>query len=86
LANSLDQSQHLLAESFTNGYAHKTEGVSANETSKFKCTIIENAKVRTHKFREIITLNLWPFSKDHKFIAEIQGKQKFRRHKIKVSL
>jgi len=44
----------LLAKSFTNGNAHKIDGVSVGETSKFKCTITENAKVRTRKFRENI--------------------------------
>jgi hypothetical protein len=51
----------LFVESFTNGNARKIEGVSASETS--------NGKVRTYKFREILTLILWPFSKDYKFIA-----------------
>jgi len=58
----------LLAESFTNGNARNIEGVSAGETSKFKCKITENAKVRAHKCMEILTLILWHFSKDYKFI------------------
>jgi len=41
-----------------NGNAHKIDGVSAGETSKFKCTITEKANVRTHKFREILTVIL----------------------------
>jgi hypothetical protein len=49
-----------------NGTAHTIEGVSAGETSKFKCTVMENAKVRPCKFREIVTVILWPFSKDYK--------------------
>jgi hypothetical protein len=52
-----------------NGNARKVEGVSTRKTSKFECTIMENAKVRPCKFREILTLILWPFSKDYKFIA-----------------
>jgi membrane protein YdbS with pleckstrin-like domain len=40
----------LFGASFTSGNAHKIEGVSASETSKFKCTIAENAEVRTGKF------------------------------------
>jgi hypothetical protein len=60
----LEQSKHLLVESFTNGNARKIEGVPAGKTSKFECTIMENAKVRQCKFREILTLILWPFSKD----------------------
>jgi hypothetical protein len=59
----------LLVESFTNGNVHKIKGVSAGKTSKFECTIAENTKVRTHKFREILTLILWPFRKDYKFSA-----------------
>jgi hypothetical protein len=51
-----------------NGNAHKIKGVSSSKTSKFKCTIVVNAKVRTCKFREILTLILWPFRKDYKFI------------------
>jgi hypothetical protein len=34
------------------GDAHKIEGVSAGETSKFGCIIAEDVKVRTRKFRE----------------------------------
>jgi len=45
------------------------EFLPAGETSKFECTNAENAKVRTRKFREILTLVLWPLSKDYKFIA-----------------
>jgi hypothetical protein len=41
----------LLAESFASGNAHKIEGVSTGEISKFKCTITENAKVKTSKFK-----------------------------------
>jgi hypothetical protein len=52
-----------------NGNAPKIEGVSAGETLKFGCTIAEDAKVRTNKFREFLTLILWPFSKHYKFIA-----------------
>ena len=66
---SLEQSKHLLVKSFMNGNARKVEGVSTRKTSKFECTIMENAKVRPCKFREILTLILWPFSKDYKFIA-----------------
>jgi hypothetical protein len=69
LANSLDQSYHLIVNSFTYRNAHKITGISAVNTSKFKCTIVENAKVRMHKFRDILTLILQPFSKDHKFTA-----------------
>jgi hypothetical protein len=47
----------------------KIEGVSASEITKFECTMTENAKVRTSKFREILTLILWLFNKDYKFIA-----------------
>jgi hypothetical protein len=39
----------LLTESFTNGVAHKMEGVVACKTLKFECSIMENAKVRKHK-------------------------------------
>jgi hypothetical protein len=46
-----------------NGNPQKIEGVSTGKTSKFECTITENAKVRTCKFREILTLVLWPFIK-----------------------
>jgi hypothetical protein len=35
---------------------------------------------------EILTLILWHFSKDYKFIMQIQGKRKFRECKIEVSL
>jgi len=59
----------LLVESVTNGNAHKIEGVSASKTSKFEYTIIEKAKVRPCKFREILTLILWPFSEGCNFIA-----------------
>jgi hypothetical protein len=52
-----------------NGTARKIEGVSAGQTTKFECTIAVNAKVRIHKFRDILTLFLWPFSKDCLFIA-----------------
>jgi hypothetical protein len=41
-----------------NANAHKIKEVSAGKTSKFTCTIAENAKVRTRKFREILTLVL----------------------------
>jgi hypothetical protein len=41
-----------------NGNACNIEGVSCGETSKFECTIVENAKVRTHEFGEILTLIL----------------------------
>jgi len=51
------------------GNAHKITGISAVSTSKFKCTIVENAKMRMHKFKDILTLILQPFSKYHKFIA-----------------
>jgi hypothetical protein len=51
------------------GNACKIEGITAGKTSKFGCTIAEDAKVRTHKFREFLTLILWPFSKHYKFIA-----------------
>jgi len=37
---------------------HKIKGVSTVKTSKFICTTVENAEVRTHKFREILTLVL----------------------------
>jgi hypothetical protein len=47
---------------------------------------MENTKVRTRKFREILTLILWPLSIHYKFIVEIQGKCKFREQKIEVSL
>ena len=43
----LDQSYHLLVQSFMNGNARKIEGVSASKTSKFRCKITEDAKVRT---------------------------------------
>jgi len=46
----LNQSKHYFVASFTSENAHKIEGVSASETSKFKCTIAENVKVRTSKF------------------------------------
>jgi len=69
LAHLLDQSQHLTVNSFTYGNAHKIMGISAISTSKFRCTIVENAKMRMHKFRDILTLILMPFSKYHKFIA-----------------
>jgi len=59
----------LLVENFMNGNARKIDGVSASETSKFKCTVMESAIVRTCKFREILTLIVWPFSKDYKFIS-----------------
>jgi hypothetical protein len=59
----------LLVESFSDGNARKIKGVSAGKTSKFECTSAENAKVRTCKFREILTLFLWPFNKDCKFIV-----------------
>jgi hypothetical protein len=52
-----------------NGDVHKIEGVSASETAKLEPTIAENAKVRKCKFREILTLILWPFSTDCKFIV-----------------
>jgi hypothetical protein len=52
-----------------NGDACKINGVSASETSKFECIIAENAKVRKHVFREILTQMLWPFIRDYKFIA-----------------
>jgi hypothetical protein len=65
---SLDQSLLLLVENFKNGNVRKIKGVSASETSKFKCSIAEKAKVGTRKFREIFTLHLWPYSKDYKFI------------------
>jgi len=51
-----------------NGNAHKIDGVSVGETSKFKCTIPENANARTRKFREILTVILWHFSKNYKLI------------------
>jgi len=41
-----------------NGNVCKIKGVSAGKTSKFISTIMENAKVRTHKFSEILTLVL----------------------------
>jgi hypothetical protein len=41
-----------------NGNVHKIKAVFAGKTSKFICTIAENAKVGTHKFREILTLVL----------------------------
>jgi len=56
-----------------NGNAHKIEGVSASETSKFGCTVTEDAKVRTRKFREFLTLILWPFSKYYKFRGNIHS-------------
>jgi len=52
-----------------NGNVCKIEGVSASKTSKFGCTITEDAKVRTCKFREFLTLILWPFRKHYKFIV-----------------
>jgi len=55
----------LLVKSFTNGTAHKIAGVSAAKTAKFKSTTAVNAKVRIHKFMDILTLFLWPFSKDY---------------------
>jgi len=48
------------------GNAHKITEISAVNTSKFKCTNVENTKVRMCKFRDILTLILQPFSK---FIA-----------------
>jgi len=53
----------VVSQKLTNGNMHKTEGVSAGETSKFECTVTGNAKVRTHKFREMLTLILRPCSK-----------------------
>jgi len=38
--------------------AHKIEVASAGKTSKFRCITAEDAKVRTHKFREFLTLIL----------------------------
>jgi hypothetical protein len=55
----------LLLKSFTNGTACKIEGVSAGKTAKFYCTIAVNAKVKIHKFRDFLTLFLWPFYKDY---------------------
>jgi hypothetical protein len=52
-----------------NENAREIEGVTVSETPKFRCTIAEDAKVRTHKFKEFLTLILWPFSKHYKFIA-----------------
>jgi hypothetical protein len=52
-----------------NGNARKIKRVSAFETSKFECIIAENTKVRTCKFREILTLILRPLNKDYKFVA-----------------
>ena len=52
-----------------NGDVRKIEGVSAGETSKFKFTVMEDAKVRKCNVREILTLILWPFSTDYKFIV-----------------
>jgi hypothetical protein len=69
-----------------NENACKIEGVTISETSKFRCTVAEDAKVRTCIFREFLTLILWPFSKHYKFIALIQRKHTIRGHKIKVSL
>jgi hypothetical protein len=75
----------LLVESFSDRNACKIKGVSAGVTSVFECTIAENAKVETCKFREILTLFLWPFSNDCKFIVSVQGKLQFRGRKIEVS-
>jgi len=75
----------LLVGSFSDGNARKIKGVSAGGTSKFECTVVENAKVKTCKFREILTLFLWPFSNDCEFIVSVQGKLQFRERKIEVS-
>jgi len=52
-----------------NGNVRKIDGLSAGETSKFESTVVENTTVRSCQFREILTLIVWPFSKDYKFIS-----------------
>jgi len=75
----------LLVESFSDVNARKIKGVSTGRTSKYECTIAENAKLKTCKSRENLTLFLWPFSNDCKFIVSVQGKLHFRGCKIEVS-
>jgi hypothetical protein len=73
----------LLVKSFTNENPHKIEGVYTGKTSKFECTITENAKVRACKFREILTLILWPFIKTIKLYCKFRKNLNSEEVKLK---